>query len=519
MIKENKMNYILAHDSGTGGNKAVVYDENGKMIASVFEEYEAIHPKPNWAEQRPADWWRVFRSTTRKVIEKSGIDPKNIAVIGISGQQCSCTPMKKNGEVLMETSMIWYDSRSAEQAKRYLDTLGENNWYQKTGGGLRPDTYSGPKMAWIKENHPDIYQKADLFIGVKDYLNFRMTGVINAEFAEQTGTGVLDIHKWDYSQELADACGIDLNKLPPLRRSVDVIGKVTKEAAQELGLVEGIPVVSGSGDVSATAAGSGAVVEGRIYNYIGTSSWVAVSSKQPLLLNDIKPYVFCHCVPGMYVSNVSIYCAGNAFRWIRDVICEVEKNAAIQKGMEPYDLISEMAAKIKPGAEGLLFFPSMMGGSTITRNPNTAGAFVGLRIGHNRAHLARAALEGISLDLKMVLNLFETMVPEFKELRLTGGGSNGFLWRQILANVYKKSIIVPTVTQETAALGAALCAGVGVGLWKNFEKVDDISTIKIRTDMQPEHIDIYEKLEKLYADTAKSLDQTYTRLAEVNDLK
>ena len=138
-----------------------------------------------------------------------------------------------------------------------------------------------------------------------------------------------------------------------------------------------------------------------------------------------------------------------------------------------------MASKIAPGAEGLLFFPSMMGGSTITRNPNTAGAFIGLRIGHTRANLARAVLEGISFDLKMVLNLFEKMVPEFTELRLTGGGSKGALWRQILANIYQKLILVPAVTQENAALGAALCAGVGVGLWDSFMKVDEISTIKI----------------------------------------
>ncbi len=512
------MKYILAHDSGTGGNKAVIYDENGQIVASVFEEYKSIHPRPNWAQQRIQDWWNVFRSTTRKVIEKSKINPKDILVIGISGQQCAAAPMKKDGTLLSETSMIWYDSRSAEQAKRYLDTYGEIEWFQKTGGGLRPDTYSGPKIAWIKENQPEVYQAADVFIGVKDYLNFRMTGEINAEYAEATGTGVLDIHQWDYSPELAEACGIDLRKLPPLRKSTDIVGKVTRAAAEELGLVEGIPVVAGSGDVSATAAGSGAVAEGRIYNYVGTSSWIAVSSAKPMLLNDIKPYIFCHCVPGQYVSNVSIYCAGNAFRWIRDVICEPEKQKALEKGMDPYDLISELAAQISPGSEGLLFFPSMMGGSTITRNPNTAGAFIGLRIGHNRAHLARAALEGISLDLKMVLNLFEKMVPEFKELRLTGGGSNGILWRQIFANIYQKTILVPTVTQETAALGAALCAGVGIGLWDDFLKVDEISVIKSRTEVQQENIKIYEQLAEVYAETARLLDRPFTRLAEINKL-
>ena len=186
--------------------------------------------------------------------------------------------------------------------------------------------------------------------------------------------------------------------------------------------------------------------------------------------------------------------------------------------MDPYDLISELAAQISPGSEGLLFFPSMMGGSTITRNPNTAGAFIGLRIGHNRAHLAWAALEGISLDLKMVLNLFEKMVPEFKELRLTGGGSNGILWRQIFANIYQKTILVPTVTQETAALGAALCAGVGIGLWDDFLKVDEISVIKSRTEVQQENIKIYEQLAEVYAETARLLDRPFTRLAEINKL-
>jgi xylulokinase len=510
--------YILAHDSGTGGNKAVIYDQDGNTIASVFEEYESIHPQPNWAVQRPLDWWRVFKSTTRKVLEKSKVNPKDIAAIGISGQQLGCAPMKKDGTLLSDTSIIWYDSRAVEQAQRFLKNVGEDKWYQLTGGGLRPENYSGPKIAWIKENQPEVYKQADVFIGTKDYLNFRMTGNIFAEYAEATGSAVMDIHKWAYDETLAKACGIDLEKLAPLRRSIDVVGKITKEAAEELGLVEGIPVVAGSGDVSATAAGSGAVAEGRIYNYIGTSSWIAVSSAKPMLLQDIKPYIFCHCVPDQYVSNVSIYCAGNAFRWIRDVICEVEKKQAIEKGIDPYDLISEMAAKIAPGAEGLMFFPSMMGGSTITRNPNTAGAFIGLRIGHNRAHLARAALEGISFDLKLVLDLFEKMVPKFSELRLTGGGSNGALWRQILANIYQKTILVPTVTQETAALGAALVAGVGVGLWDSFMKVDEISTIKSRTEVQPDKLEQYEKLASLYKETALLLNDTYTKLAEVNNL-
>lgn len=510
--------YILAHDAGTGGIKAVLYDESGNTVTSVFEEYQSIHPRANWAEQRVQDWWKVFRNVTRAVMEKSGVDPKDIAAIALSGQQCACAPMKKDGELLTETSMIWYDSRSAPQAQRFLETFGESRWYMATGGGLRPDTYSGPKIAWIKENMPEVYDKTDVFIGTKDYLNFRMTGNISAEYAEATGTGVLDIHKWDYSPELAEACGIDLAKLPPLRRSIDVTGHLTKQAAEELELVEGIPVMAGSGDVSATAAGSGAVAEGRIYNYIGTSSWIAASSEKPMLLDDIRPYIFCHCVPGQYVSNVSIYCAGNAYRWFRDIICEVEKVKAMDQGIDPYDLLGEMAEGIEPGANGLLFFPSMMGGSTITRNPNTAGAFIGLRIGHTRSNLARAVLEGISFDLKMVLNLFEQMVGDFTEIRLTGGGSKGKLWRQILANIYAKCILVPSVTQETAALGAALCAGVGVGLWDSFLKVDDISTIVSSTPPQSEHLERYAKLADLYAQTARLLNNTFTELAEVNGL-
>jgi sugar (pentulose or hexulose) kinase len=180
--------------------------------------------------------------------------------------------------------------------------------------------------------------------------------------------------------------------------------------------------------------------------------------------------------------------------------------------------MAELAANIGPGAGGLLFFPSMMGGSTITRNPHTAGAFVGLRIDHTRANLIRAALEGISFDLKMVLGLFEQMVAEFHELRLTGGGSKSALWTQILANIYNKTILVPTVTQETAALGAALCAGVGVGFWKNFLKVDEISKIRTRTEVQPEHKERYQQLAELYEKTARKLDETFTELAAINAL-
>jgi len=508
-----KAEYVLAHDVGTGGNKTVICDKEGKLLATAYHPYPTIYPQPGWAEQAPLHWWKAVVDGTRSVVSQSGIDKSKIACISFSHQMLGVVPVDKKGNLLRDTTIIWFDSRSVPQTKRVFKKVERERWYQITGAGLRPELYSGFKLMWLKENEPDLFRRAHTFLGTKDYIILRLTGQFpGTTYSDATGSGLFDLETWDYCPELVDASELPREKLPPIHQSTHVTGELLPEPARELGLPAGIPVVIGGADTPCTALAAGNVAEGRCCIYIGSSGWVSVASDKPFLDSSVPIYVFGHVIPRMYTSEVATYSAGNSYRWVRDNICHSEIAAAKTLGLDPYDLMGLKADSSPVGAQKLLFISSLAGGAT---NPNLRGGFLGLSLGHTKADLIRAAMEGISLELRLLFDKFRAKGVKPAEMRVVGGGAKSRLWRQILADVYNTEIVLTNIGQEAAALGAAIVGGVAVGLWKDFTVVDEISKVISVSEPNPENVQKYEEILPIFKLASEQMGTISDRLAEL----
>ncbi len=470
--------YIIAYDLGTGGNKASLYDVDGKCIAECFESYSTLYPQNGWHEQRPLDWWQAVVRSTRRLLEESNVNPKEIICLGISGHSLGVVPLDNHGNLLRETTPIWSDSRAMEEAKDFFTRFPEPDWYRITGNGFPAHLYSVFKIMWYRQHEPELFSRIDKVIGTKDYINFRLTGYIGTDFSYASGSGIYDLVGWKYDPELLGSSLLPMGIFPEVIPSTQVIGKLDRESAEELGLTTNVKVVSGGVDNSCMALGARNICEGRVYNSLGSSSWIAITSAKPLIDAKVRPYVFTHVLPGLFTSAVSTFAAGSSFRWVRDNLCRDLKEKARLEKKDDYDLMTAEASESPVGANFLMFNPNMAGGTSLAASPNIRGAFLGLDLRHDRADMIRAAMEGISIELRIALNYLKKLGDFEKEMLVVGGGSHSKLWRQILADVYEMDIVKTTIDQQAAALGAAACAAVGSGIWKDFSIIDKLHQVE-----------------------------------------
>jgi len=489
---------IIVWDLGTGGNKASLYDAEGNCLAAAFVSYDTIYPKHGWHEQKPNNWWDAVVSSTKQLLKATGVNKTDIYCCGISGHSLGAVPLDKGGELLREQTPIWSDSRAVEQANKFFEKYDEEKWYMTTGNGFPPALYTLFKILWYKDKEPEMYKKIDKVIGTKDYVNFKLTGKVATDFSYASGSGVYDLVNWKYSEELIDTSGLPSHIFPEIVKSTDVIGQITPAAAEELGLTTNIHVVSGGVDNSCMALGAKAFKEGRVYNSLGSSSWIAVSSRKPLLESKARPYVFAHVVPGYFASALAIAAAGSSFRWLRDHITIDLYLEADAKGVDVYELMTAEASKSIVGSHKLLFNPNLGGGMPLDKSSNIRGAFVGLDLVHTRADIIRASMEGITLGLGNCLDKLKGMTELSDEMLLVGGGSKSALWRQIYADVYGMRVLKTNIDQQAAALGAAACAAVGTGLWKDFDRIDELHILEQSVDPIPENVEKYSKLAKVF---------------------
>ena len=480
--------YIIAYDLGTGGNKASLYYVSGKCVADCFVSYETLYPASGWHEQRPEDWWGGVVESTRQLLDKADVDRSEIVCCGISGHSLGAVPVDEDGELLRESTPIWSDSRAGKQAKEFFGNVDESQWYNITGNGFPAALYTVCKIMWYRDNEPEMFGRISKVIGTKDYVNYKLTGRIVTDHSYASGSGVYDLVNWKYSDELIAAAGLEREMFPEPVASTEVIGVLTAEAAGELGLDEGVKVVAGGVDNSCMALGARAFKEGRVYNSLGSSSWIAVSSAKPLLSDKARPYVFAHVVPGMFASAVAIFSAGSSFRWLAENLCQNLGNEDI------YEKMTELAAASPAGANKLLFNPSLAGGTSLDESPNIRGAFIGLDLGHGQKEVIRSVMEGVAMGLRLTLDELRELTQISEEMIVVGGGSKSSLWRQIYADVYNMRIVKTNIDQQAAALGAAAVAAVGSGLWENFDVIDEIHETESITEPIAENTSVYEKL-------------------------
>lgn len=504
---------ILAHDFGTTGNKASLYDTDGRLVKSYYRPYATHYPQPGWVEQCPDDWWQALIDSTRDVLSAANIASLQILGLSFSGQMMAGIPVDKDGNTLQKSVMIWADHRSGEQAQSIRDKIGWERFYRTTGSGMEIALYPIAKILWLKEKSPEIYKNAYKFLNAKDILVQRLTGRFATDYSDASNTGLLDIHRKEWAVDIIREAGIDLDKLSEeILPSQTIVGKIGRQAAADIGLMEGTPVVLGGGDVACAALGAGVIQEGTAYNYIGSASWLAIACPSPIFDEKMRPFTLCHVVPDQYVVQLAMFSAGVAFEWFRDQVCWMEKSYAQQRGLDAYDLMTEEAFASAPGANGLLFLPNMRPGGAPHNNLNDRGALIGLTLAHKRGDILRAILEGITFNIRLMCEAMEKQAgAPFPELRMIGGGSKSALWRDIEASVLNKKIVTLSAHQEANSLGAAIIAGVGLGVFNSFDEGVQ-KYVRRREIIEPK-----EEMAKIYEQHYPIFNRAYSALCPVND--
>lgn len=484
--------YVLAHDLGTTGNKASLFDQDGQVRASTFSGYPTDYPRAGWAEQNPEDWWRAVCLSTRELLSAGRVSPQEIACVTFSGQMMGCVPLDRQARPL-RSALIWADKRAIAEANQLIERVGMETAYRITGHRAS-ESYSAAKIMWVRAHQPEIYAAVYKFVQPKDFITARLTGAFVTDYSDASGTNLYDLQARDWSPEMLAAAGIDRALLPDLHPSTGVAGVVHRAAADETGLAAGTPVVIGGGDGSCAAAGAGVVREGSAYNYIGSSSWIATAGPAPIYDPTLRTFTFAHLIPGVYMPTGTMQAAGGSYQWLRDTLCLPEKEAAGRLAVSPYELMNLQAEQSKPGANGLVYFPYLLGERSPRWNADARGVYFGLSMSHTRADIIRATLEGITLNLRVILDAFREQGAQFSAMRVIGGGAGGRVWRQIMADIYGLPVQRPALLAEATSLGAALAGGIGIGLYPGWSMAESLTPIVDETLPNPALAPVYDRL-------------------------
>ncbi|MFR9602715.1 MAG: FGGY-family carbohydrate kinase [Rikenellaceae bacterium] len=502
------MNYVIAYDLGTGGIKASLVSQAGDVCQSIFAPYDTHFPCADWQDQAPEDWWEAVKITTKRLLRDSGISPSDIQSLAISGHSLGVVPIGKNGELLRPTTPIWSDQRATAQVDKFFQKADYQDWYTTSGCGFPAACYSIFKIMWYRDNEPEMYDQIDKVIGTKDYCNYKFTGRLCTDYSYASGTGAYNLKGWGYEERFVECAEIDMSILPEIIASDAIVGTVTREAALETGLAEGTRVVCGGVDNSCMALGAKGIAPARTYTSLGSSSWIAVVDNEPIVDFEYKPYVFAHVLKGMYASALCIFSAGSSLQWVRNNIFAdlvgAEKEGKIK---DSYTQIGHLAAKSPVGAKGLIFNPSLAGGSSIEPTPSMSGGFVGLRLKHNREDIARATMEGIALNLRFALDVLSKFCPDIEQMLIVGGGAKSPFWMQLFADIYGIEILKTNVDQMAATIGAAALAFNGVGIWDGYSIIDTLHRDQRCYTPTPEDKEQYDKLLESFVETTKLLAQ------------
>lgn len=486
------MNF-LGIDIGTGGSRAVIIDENGNTIASeTVEHIPFATPEIGWAEQNPEDWWRASSEAIRKILQN--VKTQEINAIGLSGQMHGAVLLDKNDKVL-RPAIIWCDQRTQKQCNELTEKVGKEKLIKLVSNPALTN-FTLPKMLWVRENEPKIWELVKSVMLPKDYIRFCLTGEKATDVADASGTLLLDVENREWSNKLISLVEMDAEILPKLYESQEITGKVSARCAAETGLTAGIPVVAGAGDNAAGAIGMGLSAPGAVGITIGTSGVVFAVTNKPSIDLKGRIHTLCHAIPETWHLTGVTQAAGLSFKWFRE-------NFAADKS---FDDLVKLAGKVPAGADGVLWTPYLMGERTPHIDPNAKASLIGLSAKHTKAHIVRAILEGVAFSLRDSLEIYKNLGIPLGTIRLGGGGAKSPLWRQIQADVFGQNVEI-LEAEEGAAYGAAILAGVGAKYWKSVYEACN-KTIEVKQVVKPnlENIEIlnnqYKTYSKIYSATA-----------------
>lgn len=483
---------LLGLDIGTGGSRAVLIDENGNISAAESIGHEPFaSPEIGWAEQTPDEWWRATTQAIRAVLNRENVKAEEIRAIGLSGQMHGSVLLDKNDDVL-RPALLWCDQRTGGQCEAITRKLGAEKVIDLVANPAVTG-FTLPKLLWVRENQPEIWNRVKAVLLPKDYIRLRLTGDKASDVADSSGTLLFDVCRRRWSDEMLAAFDIERGLLPSVYESVEITGAISASAAERTGLAAGTPVVAGAGDNAAGAIGMGIAAPGMASSTIGTSGVFFAVTGQPAFDKLGRIHTLCHAVSGRWHNTGVTQSAGLSLRWFRDNM----------GGGLSYEELTAVAANVPAGADGAIWLPYLMGERTPHLDPRARAAFVGITASHTQAHLVRAVLEGVAFSLRDSLEIFRELGTAMSTIRLGGGGAKSALWRQIQADVFGE-IVEEIEVDEGAAFGAAILAGVGAKAWSSVDEACG-KIIRIKEQTEPDRRSMrllsqnYEAYKLLYA--------------------
>ncbi|MBA9085913.1 gluconokinase [Fontibacillus solani] len=506
----DKLSYMIGIDIGTTSTKAVLFEENGKVTATANEGYPLYTPTTDVAEQDPEEIFAAVISCVRQVMKKSQVSPKNIILVSFSTAMHSVIPVDVDGKPLMRC-LTWADNRSVEWSERLKNDMGGHAIYLRTGTPIHPMSPL-TKMLWLRHDQPDIFSKTNKFISIKEYVFAKLFGKYVIDYSIASCTGLMNLEKLDWDQEALQIAGISPDQLSTLVPTTHVMKGLSQEYAEQMGLDTSTPVVIGASDGVLSNLGVDAIKPGVVAVTIGTSGAIRTVVDRPK--TDPKGRIFCyaltdkHWVIGGPVNN-----GGGIFRWVRDEIAASEVETANRLGISPYDVLTKIGSRVRPGSDGLLFHPYLAGERAPLWNPNVRGSFFGLTLQHKKEHMIRAVLEGVIFNLYTVLLAMEEQIGQPHQIQATGGFARSPLWRQMMADIFNQKVVIPE-DFESSCLGAVVLGLLALGKIDSFDVVSSMVGSTIEHNPIKENSAIYNELLPIYIRISRQLTEEYDAIAK-----
>jgi xylulokinase len=506
------MSYFIGLDIGTSAAKALLCDQEGKIISIAQSEFPLYTPQPLWSEQDPADWWQGLLKAIQQVLKEAAIPSTQIAGIGLTGQMHGSVFLDGENQVI-RPALLWNDQRTAAECEQITALVGYEHLIEIAGNPALTG-FQAPKILWLRNNEPRNYERVAKVLLPKDYIRFLLTGEYATDCSDAAGTLLLDLRKRDWSNELLHVLDLPRDWFPTVYEGSQITGHLLAKVAEKLGLPAGIPVVAGGGDNAAAAVGTGIVRSGLVSSSIGTSGVVFAHSDDIRFDPAGRLHTFCHAVPGKYHLMAVTLSAGNSLRWLRDLFRTSANNLVGATELSiSYEAMTTQAAQVPPGAEGLIFLPYLTGERTPHLDPLATGAFVGLTARHTAAHLVRAVMEGVTFSLRDGFEIMHELELPIQQVRAIGGGGKSAFWCQIQADIFGTEVVNLAV-EEGPAYGAALLA---IAADQDADGVTQISEACVKTTSiyQPQsaHLERYHELYEIYRELYPSLKESMHQLS------
>jgi xylulokinase len=502
--------YLLGIDVGTTSTKTAITDFQGKILSHCSSDHELYVPRSGWAEEDPLAWWQGLVRTTKTCLSQSSVDAAEIAGIGVSGQIPTMVLVDKNGKPTRK-AILYSDARAIEEMKWMSHEIGDSEVFRTTGSGVQQQLWI-PKLLWLKAHDPEALKGAYKMIGSYDYLKLKLTGKFSTDINNALEAGLLDFRRTEWWTGALDRAGISRELLPSLDKPSQAIGEVSKEAAEETGLVAGTPVVAGSGDTVCSALAAGVVEPDDLMLMYGTTGCFLFCTEKAL--PDPRFYIDYHVVPGMYALSGCMATSGALLRWFKENLAQEKQRIAQEKHVDPYAALDLEAEAIEAGSEGIIILPYFMGEKTPINDPHARGVIFGLTISHSGAHIYRALLEAVAYGFNHQVDLLRQLGCSPKRAVAVNGGARSKIWRQIVTDV----LGFPqhyAANNPGAPLGDAFLAGIGTGHVKSWTKIKEWVDVTQTSTPDKKNHELYSNMYRIYRSIYEHLKEDLLDLADI----